>query len=124
MEDCINRYGEALDKLENQIEKYNSVQVYAKGFKDNLSEKIAKIRNGKFEPTYTSYGAPEYFDIKHYVDSMVKAFYRDKIHSGVDGKIIYNDELLNSIARLRTLQMILLWRLIKSTSNRSQTMKH
>jgi hypothetical protein len=28
---------------------------------------------------------------------MVKAFYRDKIHSGVDGKIIYNDELLNSI---------------------------
>lgn len=97
VEDCINRYGEALDKLENQIEKYNSVQVYAKGFKDNLSEKIAKIRNGKFEPTYTSYGAPEYFDIKHYVDSMVKAFYRDKIHSGVDGKIIYNDELLNSI---------------------------
>lgn len=97
VEDCINRYKEALDKFEEQIKKYKSVQVYAKAFKDDLSKKVADIRSGKLGPTYTSYGAPEYFDIKHYVESMLKAFYRDKIHSGVDGKIIYSDELLNSI---------------------------
>lgn len=97
VQDCINRYKESLDQLEDQIKKYNSVQNYASGLKDYLNDKLTKIRNGKFEPSQTSYGAPDYYDIQNSVQVTAKNYYRDKIHAGVDGKIIYNDELLNTI---------------------------
>lgn len=98
VQDCIKRYKESLDQLEEQITKYKSVQIYASGFKDYLVDKITKIRNGKFEMVSGgSWGAPQPYDLKKSVQDSAKGFYYTNIHAGVDGKIIYNDELLGTI---------------------------
>ncbi len=97
VEDCIARYNEALDKFKEQIQKYNSLRTYANNLKSTVSSKITEIRNGKFEPTYTSYGAPEYTDIKKFAQDTVRGLYYSRIHAGVDGKNIYNDNLLDTI---------------------------
>lgn len=98
VQDCIARYKDALDQLEGQITKYKSVQIYASGFKNYLKDKITQIRNGKFEMTPGgSWGAPQPFDLKKAVQESVKGFYYNNIHAGVDGKIIYNDSLLNTM---------------------------